>query len=295
VKVVGATAILVALLASALSVMPLSSAYALTTGEQPCLELVCPTGTAAASGPGYVLTLQGRASLAALERSSPTVDGQAIFVRLELACGTGPLQDICTGLPTPCPGRDEQRFIVMEGPSPANEALAPVATVCLGPADVVQLGKLEADVAAGVRRLLRLPQAIVHSAPPGATLVNLPTVVWATERQPAPVTAVLDGASVTISVTPSVSWAFGDGAALDAVGPGLPYLDSAGGASPNLVGYLTHTYVEPGVVRIRALVTWSPTYTITGVAGTFTTDPITLVGSELLQVRASQGVLTGNS
>jgi hypothetical protein len=171
----------------------------------------------------------------------------------------------------------------------------PGATVCFGPGDLVPIVTIQRDVARLVTHYVRLPLAVVHSAPAGRTLVNLPTVLWATFAHPGAVTVTIDGASVTIRVRPvRFTWTFGDGSG-GAAGVGRPYtaaVDPA--ADPGY--YLTHQFRDvSGADRVTLAVAWAPTYTIEGVGGEFTTVQVSRVSAAVLDVLPAQAVLTGNS
>lgn len=202
---------------------------------------------------------------------------------------------VCLTADDRCPAVDETRYLIFEGPSPTKLTLVPGATVCFGPGDLVPVGVVEREVANEVRRYVHLPPAVIHTAPRGRTLVNLPTVFWVTERTPGPLTVTIDGASVTIRVRPvDFRWDFGDGQAASS-GAGRPYTPAVDPAV-DPAHYLTHVYRQTSELsHVTLTVFWGPTYTIEGVGGQFTTEQVSRVSAGAVQVLQAQAVLTGNS
>ncbi|WP_370290782.1 PKD domain-containing protein [Nocardioides sp.] len=96
-------------------------------------------------------------------------------------------------------------------------------------------------VATAMRRLeWRVPQLTVQP-PGGATLVNLPTIVFAGGAQTQTLTTTLLTQAVTIEARPvSYAWDFGDGARLVTAKPGRPYPDLD----------VAHRYPRPGRFQV---------------------------------------------
>lgn len=96
-------------------------------------------------------------------------------------------------------------------------------------------------VATAMRRLAwRVPRLTVQP-PGGATLVNLPTNVFAGDARTQTLSTTLLTQTVTIEARPvRYTWNFGDGARLVTVEPGRPYPDLD----------ITHRYPRPGRFRL---------------------------------------------
>lgn len=269
-----------------------------------CANIVCAPGIAAGSaavGEGYLLTISGRQQLAAAEATSGVRPGSGprTYYDFTPVCAAGgvtqsPGTPQCFGAVTPCPSLAQTRYLVFAGPSPTNLSQVPGLTVCFGPLAVISPALLAPQVDVQIQRYLQLPPSSLHTAPPGATLVNLPTVFWATLVPPGPVSVVLGAASVTIAVSPRYLWTFGDGSSITTTTPGLPYRESVSPVrEPGY--YLEHAYLQTSRGTVVTLtVTWSPSYTVAGVRGSFTAAPIVRTASMLLPVRQARAVLTGN-
>lgn len=117
-------------------------------------------------------------------------------------------------------------------PGPRRAAAAPA------PAPPVLSAGL---VATAMRRLeWRAPRLTVQP-PGGATLVNLPTIVFAGDAQTQTLTTTLLTQVVTIEARPvRYAWDFGDGARLVTAKPGRPYPDLD----------VAHRYPRPGRFRL---------------------------------------------
>lgn len=165
-------------------------------------------------------------------------------------------------------------------------------SVCLGPADVVDVAQVVADAQTAIRRL-NLGQPQVLTNPPVSTFVNIPTIFHATVQGPRTLTLTLDGVTVALTVAPRWTWDFGDGSTLDADSPGIGYDDTSLTTDPDHYPVL-HTYAEHGAFRVGLTVIWTGTFTLTGVAGTFPAPVKTYTAGRALPVRQATATITGN-
>lgn len=221
------------------------------------------------------------------------------YYAFQPACPTntsanGPFVD-CAGATSGCPVPGQMRFLIYAGTDPTSLPLVPGATVCLGAGDIATSASSVDQIGQQVDRFVHVAAGTIGIAPPGGvTLVGLPTVFWVTGVAPHSVAVAIDGASVQITVTPSLTWVFGDGTSTTTTWVGRPYSPAVDPqADPGY--YLLHTYRAAGPMQVSLLVTWSPTYEIKGVAGQFTADPVVRQTGALLMVAPATAVLTGNS
>lgn len=288
---------IIVVLAASITWFPAGRAHAA------CIETQCPapnpTGTSEANGPGYLLTLSGQQKVDAVLTSAGVSTGPQWYYDFAPACSsnvgtsTGTPGN-CAGAGTDCPNSADTRYLVFAGPNPANLPQVSGVTVCLGPQDLIPGADIPGLIGTQIDQYVHVPSPLLHLAPPDQSIVNLPTVFWATPQPPISVTVSIDGASVTITVTPTYHWDFGDGATAVSASPGNPYTSSVDPSSdPGY--YIDHTYLDAGPRTVTLTVVWQPTYTIVHVVGTFTATAVTLSTSELVPVVEAQAVLTGNS
>jgi hypothetical protein len=134
-----------------------------------------------------------------------------------------------------------------------------------------------------------LPAPTLSIQPPnGKTLVGLETI-FSTKVEPFTRTLTLLGQQVTLRIKPSsFLWHHGDGTSQTT--------DWAGKAwdhdSPDIDGYLTHTFEHTGTVRPSVEVTWSAEYRVGGGAWQTVNGTVTRAGAPVpLQVLEGQPVL----
>lgn len=257
-----------------------------------CYECPPPQGSSSHSNEGYVLTVNALHKIAAAtgESGGGGGTGPRYYYDFAPACrGNAPGDDaaLCGPALTLCRARDKTAllYFIFRGTQP--EALGNVGTACLGNGDFVDRATLDSDVVAQLMRRLPLGPPRIESAPAGATLVHLPTVLWAvdprTGRPDDPmhaVSATVDGVSVTLTVTGAWTWRLGDGSAartLQTAGtpyvPGVtpdPRVDSAyytahdGRAGTGVVA----TYDARGTYPLSVTVRWTPSYVVDYQVGT---------------------------
>jgi len=131
--------------------------------------------------------------------------------------------------------------------------------------------------AADFQRLPLAPSAIHIEPPTGWTLVNVPTIVYAS-GEPQSLRTTVVGVGVTVRATPaSFTWTFGDGSPpVATTDPGKAYPAAT----------ITHAYLAAGVHRIGLLTQWNGEFLVDGsstwlpVTGTAqttsTSDPLTV-------------------
>jgi hypothetical protein len=109
--------------------------------------------------------------------------------------------------------------------------------------------------AADFQRLPLVPSAIHVEPPTGWTLVNLPTIVYAS-GEPQSLRTTVVGIGVTVRATPaSFTWTFGDGSPpLATTDPGKAYPAAT----------ITHAYLAAGVNRIRLVTQWNGEFLVDG-------------------------------
>lgn len=138
-------------------------------------------------------------------------------------------------------------------------------------------------------RRVPLPEPELSIQPPkGKTLVGLETI-FSTKADPFTKTLTLLGRQVTLKIkSSSFVWHHGDGT--------TQTTDWAGKAwdhdSPDIDGYLTHTYEHTGTVRPSVEVTWSAEFRVGGGAWQPVNGTVTRSGAPVpLQVLEGQPVL----
>jgi hypothetical protein len=138
---------------------------------------------------------------------------------------------------------------------------------CASPnAQPIDLGDIAAQ-AETVVQTLTPPQPSIRIQPDGTTLVGNPTVFSASDLAdvtPPSLVNPLSGKALQLTVRPSTwTWDFNDGTRpVTTQGPPPPY--TAGSPMSEL---LTHTYKRSADVVVTVTVTWTASYTISGVAG----------------------------
>ncbi|MHB8451626.1 MAG: hypothetical protein ACYDAQ_14455, partial [Mycobacteriales bacterium] len=146
----------------------------------------------------------------------------------------------CVGASTDCPNPADTRYLVFAGTNPGDLPQVSGVTVCLGPQDLIPGADIPGIIGTQVDQYVHVPSPLLHMAPPDQSIVNLPTVFWATPQPPISVTVSIDGASVTITVTPTYHWDFGDGAGTTSASPGNAYTPTVDPTS-NPGYYIDHT------------------------------------------------------
>lgn len=156
--------------------------------------------------------------------------------------------------------------------------------VCDYPGQVVPLATVQAAAHQEISKQIATP--IVTSAPPGKTLVNLPTI-FAASRQPEQSIDFTDPVPGRVVAVPEYSWDFGDG--LTGLGPGLAY--QPGDLPSRLPGkYLTATYTTPGSKHVVVTVTWRVRFVLEGVVDV-PLAPIIMTAAGDKQVSTAKAVL----
>jgi hypothetical protein len=100
-----------------------------------------------------------------------------------------------------------------------------------------------------------LPTGGISYQPNYQPLINVPVYFW--NDMPPIFRSKVDliGEVIDVTMRPSFTWAFGDGAFKSTTDPGGPY--------PN--GQITHTYSRPGVYPVVLLTTWGGTFSHNGI------------------------------
>lgn len=156
----------------------------------------------------------------------------------------------------------DARLLYVTRPGSAQEFLSLVCTVPTGPGrPPLTLGMVEAEL----RRLVeRVPpeETGLGFAPAGGTVVNLPTIVFATpsgviDRRLAPF-----GLPVRVVLDPSWEWSFEPGAGRVTDHPGQPY--RSGRPVARDPGYVTYAYRSPGERSLAVTVRWAASYSLDG-------------------------------
>jgi len=158
------------------------------------------------------------------------------------------------------------------------------SSVCEYPGAVVPLAVVEQ----GAREELtkRISQPVVSSAPPGKTLVNLPTI-FATTPQPEQSLTFTTPVPGRLVAVPEYTWDFGDG--LTGMGPGLAY--QPGDIPSKLPGkYLTATYRTAGAKSVVVTVTWRVRFVLEDVLDV-PLAPIVFTAGETKEVAIAKAVL----
>ena len=100
-----------------------------------------------------------------------------------------------------------------------------------------------------------LPTGGISYQPNYQPLINVPVYFW--NDMPPIFRSKVDliGEVIDVTMRPSFTWAFGDGAFKSTTDPGGPY--------PN--GQITHTYSRPGVYPVILITTWGGTFSHNGI------------------------------
>jgi len=100
-----------------------------------------------------------------------------------------------------------------------------------------------------------LPTGGISYQPNYQPLINVPVYFW--NDMPPIFRSKVDliGEVIDVTMRPSFTWAFGDGAFKSTTDPGGPY--------PN--GQITHTYSRPGVYPVILITTWGGTFLHNGI------------------------------
>jgi hypothetical protein len=175
---------------------------------------------------------------------------------------SGMCPDDAQGRPVGLVFLDER--LISDGPT-GTWTLGPV--YCASPgAQPIDLGNI-AGQAATVTESLTPPTPRVRVQPGGTTLVGNPTVFSGSDLAdvtPPALTNPLSGRSLQLTVQPTTwTWDFGDGSPVVTT-DGPPPAYEHGSSNQDL---LTHTYRRAGTVSVRVTVTWTASYTVSGIAG----------------------------
>jgi len=100
-----------------------------------------------------------------------------------------------------------------------------------------------------------LPTGGISYQPSFQPLINVPVYFW--NDMPPIFRSKVDliGEVIDVTMRPSFTWSFGDGAIKSTTDPGGPY--------PN--GQITHIYNRPGIYPVVLLTTWGGTFTHNGI------------------------------
>ena len=164
-----------------------------------------------------------------------------------------------------------------------------------GPTPTATPGVDPSAVASSIAARLNLAPGTIEASPAGAGLTGAASWFW---LDPAPTgqqaTITLAGESVTVAATPTIDWAFGDGATLTDAGPGTQYMPGA--APTTAVTHLYQTRCLPGDqgnnasvlpscrsdgYRVVATVTWHFNYRASGPITETGTLPARMTEAEL--------------
>ena len=175
-----------------------------------------------------------------------TQDGQLIF---EARKGSGPK---ASAAPKPKP-----KAVVK--PKPVTKPKVAVKPRIAAPKKKVT-PKKRAPVAVAATSLSdriskSLPTGGISYQPNYQPLINVPVYFW--NDMPPIFRSKVDliGEVIDVTMRPSFTWAFGDGAFKSTTDPGGPY--------PN--GQITHTYSRPGVYPVILITTWGGTFSHNGI------------------------------
>jgi hypothetical protein len=155
---------------------------------------------------------------------------------------------------------------------------SPLCYRIIGPARGATPGVDPATVASSIAARFDLAPGTIATSPGGEGLTGAPSWFWLdpspTTRQ---ATITLAGETVTVSATPTIDWAFGDGATLADAGPGTPYAPGPPPASAVIRTYQTRCLAgdqgrNPNVLpscqtsgyRVVATVVWTIAYRASG-------------------------------
>ncbi|MEI7722317.1 MAG: hypothetical protein WCI86_01170 [Actinomycetota bacterium] len=175
-----------------------------------------------------------------------TQDGQLIF---EARKGSGPK---ASAAPKPKPK-------AVAKPKPVTKPkMAAKPRVAAPKKKVAQKKRAPVAVAAtslSDRISKSLPTGGISYQPNYQPLINVPVYFW-NDIPPIFRSKVdLIGEVIDVTMRPSFTWAFGDGAFKSTTDPGGPY--------PN--GQITHTYSRPGVYPVILITTWGGTFSHNGI------------------------------
>jgi hypothetical protein len=180
--------------------------------------------------------------------------------------------------------------LVSAGP---NAPWTPGDVFCSGPqSQPLDVGNIAAQVAT-VTESLKPPPPTITVRPDGKNLVGNPTVFSGSDlgdQTPPALINPLSGRALQLTVHPTTwTWDFDDGSpTVTTQGPPPAYDGS-------LNGLLTHTYTRAADVHVRVTVTWSASYTITGVAGAqAVANTVSSAVTVPLQVRAARSQLVSH-
>jgi hypothetical protein len=181
------------------------------------------------------------------------------------------------------------RRLVAAGPTAPWD---PASAFCASPnAQPIDLGNIAAQ-AATVTQSLQPPKPAVRIQPDGTTLVGNPTVFSGAELAdvtPPALVNPLSGRSLQLTVHPATwTWDFHDGSQ-PVTTTGAPPAYRPGS---NLAGLLTHTYRKPADLTVTVTVSWTASYTISGIAGVQpVANRVTSVTALPLKVREARSQL----
>lgn len=190
--------------------------------------------------------------------------GEQVRYELDVRCLDGTM---CAATALPCPLREGQPGLMYTATAtPVDSsgrdlpgAAPSIENVCHYRGRSVPVAAVEALAHEEIRK--RLVSPTVTSAPPGTTLVNLPTI-FSTEPQPPPRIDITTPVPGSITATPSYRWDFGDG--LGGLGPGIPY-QRGDRPSRDPGKYLHAVYASTGTKHVTLTVTWAVTFRLEGV------------------------------
>lgn len=234
-------------------------------------------GDASADGFGIAITNGPSADVAEVAVDGPSLAGRPrpVVVRElthEPTCSLNRPENggaLCLGAVNTCPGVGDIAYWVyvrnrnmVTGAVSAWERVLDPPYTCIGatepPPPTVPIEVLIGQELARDFANLPLPRAVVVVKPEGKTLINIPTRFLTGEgtTQLAPMT-VLGRQVLVTAIADRYDWNMGDGTSQSDAGPG------------STTRPIEHTYRAPARVGPKVSITWSGTFTVQGIPGSY--------------------------
>ena len=99
-----------------------------------------------------------------------------------------------------------------------------------------------------------IPMKEIHHQPASSALVQVPVNFWTTTPPNFKTSVVMLGVPITVYLSPTYLWDFGDGTELSSTSRGAPFPNQS----------ITHTYTRTGSYRASLQITWGGTWKASG-------------------------------
>ena len=154
--------------------------------------------------------------------------------------------------PKPTPTRTWKPRPYTPKPSPAVKPVVKPSTTIIVKKKYIPKPVVKLSLSDQLAQLI--PMKEIHHQPASSALVQVPVNFWTTTPPNFKTSVVMLGVPITVYLSPTYLWDFGDGTKLSSVNRGAPFPDHS----------ITHTYKRTGSYAASLQITWGGTWKASG-------------------------------